>query len=424
MRICIVAEHASTRFGGEAILPVHYFRLLRSRGLATWLVVHSRTRKELEELFPHDLDRIRFIPDAWLQKVSFRLSTFLPRRLAEATCGVFNQAVTQLRQRKVVRELIRTEKIDIIHQPIPVAPRVPSLLFGLGVPRVVGPLNGGMDYPPFLKSGESTITSALVSIARRFSDLSNTIFPGKKHADVVLVANQRTRRALPTGTSGRIIELPENGVDLEVWREPDGQIPVTIPRFVFVGRLVDWKAVDIVIQALKDCPGLTLEVIGDGPMLEPWRTMAAQLGAAKRIQFTGWLSQSECAARILTATALVLPSIYECGGAVVLEAMAMGKPVIASNWGGPADYLDASCGILVEPASRDALVKGFADAMQLLADSPAIARSMGAAGRERVVREFDWQKKIDRMIEIYTELAEQSVVSATSKDATMTNAPV
>jgi glycosyltransferase involved in cell wall biosynthesis len=187
---------------------------------------------------------------------------------------------------------------------------------------------------------------------------------------------------------------------------------------------VDWKAVDVVIQALKDCPGLTLEVIGDGPMLEPWRTLAGQLGVAARVQFAGWLSQNECAARILTATALVLPSIYECGGAVVLEAMAMGKPVIASNWGGPADYLDASCGILIEPASHDALVKGFADAMQLLADSPAIARSMGAAGRERVAREFDWQKKIDKVIEIYTELAEQALASVTSKDAAMKNAPV
>jgi hypothetical protein len=54
MRICIVAEHASYRFGGEAILPAHYFARLRARGEEAWLVVHARTRDELEAAFPSD----------------------------------------------------------------------------------------------------------------------------------------------------------------------------------------------------------------------------------------------------------------------------------------------------------------------------------------------------------------------------------
>lgn len=83
----------------------------------------------------------------------------------------------------------------------------------------------------------------------------------------------------------------------------------------------------------------------------------------------------------------------------------MGKPVIATRWGGPADYLDASCGILVEPVSYSGLVAGFAEAMQKMADSPGLAQSMGAAGRERAVRNFDWQRKIDQVIEIYRSLA-------------------
>jgi len=144
MRICVVAEHASTRFGGEAILPVHYFRLLRSRGIESWLVAHTRTRGEVEELFAGDIDRLLFVPDLWIQKLCFRLGGYLPRRLAEATFGLFNQIVTQFCQRGIVRRLIRERGIDVVHQPIPVAPRFPSLLFGLGVPVVIGPLNGGM----------------------------------------------------------------------------------------------------------------------------------------------------------------------------------------------------------------------------------------------------------------------------------------
>ncbi len=76
---------------------------------------------------------------------------------------------------------------------------------------------------------------------------------------------------------------------------------------------------------------------------------AAEDSAAGTIQFAGWLSQSDCKVRLNAADCLVLPSLFECGGAVVLEAMALGKPVIATAWGGPLDYLDADCGILVQP---------------------------------------------------------------------------
>jgi len=410
MRVCIVAENASTRFGGEAILPVHYFRLLRSRDIECWLVVHSRTISDAIKLFPNDLDRVLFVPDLWIQKLLFRLGRHLPRRLSEATLGLLNQLITQFCQRAVVRGLIRARRIDVIHQPIPVAPRFPSLMFGLGVPIVIGPLNGGMEYPPAFRRSESWMSRAALAFARLFANAGNTLLPGKKYASVVLVANDRTRRALPSGIRGSVIELVENGIDISVWKDTQ-VIPENVaPRFVFLGRLVDWKAVDVAIRALKEIPFAELDIIGDGPMLDAWRSLAAELGLKDRVHFAGWLTQSECARRLLQSVALVLPSLYECGGAVVLEAMAMGKPVIATRWGGPADYLDASCGVLVEPESYAGLVAGFADAMRKMLDDPELAKSMGAAGRERATNNFDWQQKIDRMIAIFRSVAESSDV--------------
>jgi len=52
LRVAVVAENASLRFGGEASLPLHYFARLRARGIEAWLIVHGRTRPELESLFP------------------------------------------------------------------------------------------------------------------------------------------------------------------------------------------------------------------------------------------------------------------------------------------------------------------------------------------------------------------------------------
>ncbi len=424
MRICIVAEHASTRFGGEAILPVHYFRLLRSRGIESWLVVHSRTRSEVEELFPEQIDRMVFIPDMWIQKLFFHLSRYLPRRVSESTFGLLNQLITQFCQRAIVRRLIREHQIDVIHQPIPVAPRFPSAIFGLGAPVIIGPLNGGMEYPPSFRRTESWMSRAAIVVARLFSNAGNALLPGKKEAEVVLVANERTRRALPSGVRGRVIELVENGIDFDIWQEASNNAVSKVPRFVFIGRLVDWKAVDIAIRALLSVPAACLEIIGDGPMLETWRSLASELCLKDRVDFVGWLPQQDCAARLRTAVALVLPSIYECGGAVVLEAMAMGKPVVATNWGGPADYLDSSCGMLVSPEGYAALVAGFAEAMQKMIDSPVLAESMGAAGRERAVRDFDWQRKIDQIIDIYNSLAAKPKVPAEFQDTLVSSATI
>ena len=157
MRICIVAEHASKNFGGEAILPVHYFRLLRSLGVESWMVVHARTQNELSKLFPDDYDRILFVPDLWIHKLINHLSGYLPRRLSTATLGLLNQLITQFCQRDIVRRLVREKQINVIHQPIPVAPRFPSALYGLGVPVVIGPLNGGMKYPQAFRRAEPWI---------------------------------------------------------------------------------------------------------------------------------------------------------------------------------------------------------------------------------------------------------------------------
>jgi glycosyltransferase involved in cell wall biosynthesis len=403
MRVLIAAENASTRFGGEAILPYHYFRLLRDRGVDAHLVVHARTRDELKLHFPGERTHIHFVEDQPLQKLFYSLGKLLPHRIAEASFGLANQLLTQHRQRRILRRLMGypAKPRTVIHQPIPVSPRFPSLLYDLGAPVVIGPLNGGMVYPPAFRSAESALSRLLIACGRAFTDAVNAIFPGKRRADIVLVANARTRAALPSRLQGRVLEMPENAVDISQWTSSGIREVKPSTSFVFIGRLVDWKALDIVIAALEQVPEASLDVIGDGPMLERWRTLATRLGLIARVRFHGWLPQAACANFLTNSCALVLPSLYECGGAVVLEAMAMARPVIATAWGGPADYLDPSCGILVEPTGRTALIQGFAESMRRLIDSPAQRERMGAAGREKLLRNFDWHRKIDLILDIY-----------------------
>jgi glycosyltransferase involved in cell wall biosynthesis len=424
-RVLIVCEHASAQFGGEAALPLHYFRVLRARGAHVWLLTHARTRDELTRLFPGET-RMRFIEDTALARAMWRLGRRLPAQIAYFTTGFVSRFATQLAQRRIARRLVRDERIAVIHQPMPVSPREPSMLFGLGAPVVIGPMNGGMDYPPAFRRQRGVLERGLLAAGRFSARVLNTLMPGKRRAAFLLVANERTKQALPAGVCPRVLTLVENGVDLSLWRADVAAVPAAMPTFAFVGRLVDWKAVDLLMHAFQRACAqvpMALVVIGDGIERPGLERLAAELGVAAAgpaspgVRFTGWLSQSVCAQRLQAADALVLSSLLECGGAVVLEAMAMGKPVIATAWGGPLDYLDAQCGVLVPPAAREALIAGFAEAMVRLARSPALRREMGRRGREKVLREHDWDVKVDRMITVYRQAAQADARAGTARPA-------
>ena len=290
MRILIVASNASSRMGGEAFIPLNYFRFLLARKIDVWLVVHARNRPELTALFRDDLDRLSFVEDTLLHKALHRLGQFLPRRLADATTGLAIHLSTQLAQRRVVRKLVRNHGIDVVHEPIPVSPKTPSLMWGLGAAVVIGPLNGGMEYPDAFRRERNLLSGFALGFGRSLANLVNVLIPGKRRADIVLVANHRTKEALPTGISGQVIELVENGVDLSIWKQSSIERTASdTVRFVFVGRLIDWKAIDIVLAAMHRLKGqlsVSLEIIGDGPMRQNWQDLAHQLGLGSSVQFT------------------------------------------------------------------------------------------------------------------------------------------
>jgi glycosyltransferase involved in cell wall biosynthesis len=422
LRILIVAEHSSAKFGGEAILPLHYFRGLRGRGLEVWLITHARTQDELLGLMPSERDRIEFIPDTWVHRLLNDLGRPLPATIAYFTVGWLSRWVTQFLARGKSRHLVRKHRIDVVHQPIPVSPRETSILHHLGAPVVMGPMNGGLDFPPSFRRFQGRAVWVFTKIGRWISDLMNRLLPGKLQAQILVVANQRTREALPPRFGNQIVTLLENGIDPEIWKPPvnSSEAPEADPdpqarpvRFVFAGRLVDWKRVDLLVEAFRKAlsgTAATLDLLGDGPMRPALVEQVKNSGLESSVRFQGWLSQREIAHRFHQSDVFVLASLYECGGAVVMEAMAAGLPVIATAWGGPADYVDSSCGILVPPTSRESLVEGLASAMTRMARSASLRREMGRAAREKALGEFTWDKKVDRMLEIYSDAVRQALL--------------
>ena len=133
----------------------------------------------------------------------------------------------------------------------------------------------------------------------------------------------------------------------------------------------------------------------------------AQTNAASKVQFLGAVPHAEINQYYDSADVFVLPSVRECGGAVVLEAMARGLPVIAVNWGGPADYITEETGFLIEPKSRTYMVEEFAKTIELLAAQPLLRYKIGEAAIQRVKQHFLWDKKIKDIINIYQKVIDK-----------------
>ena len=420
-KLLIVAPNASSVFGGEAYIPLRYFAILKDRGYPVTLVTHARNRADLAQAVAAHVSDIAFVEDTAMHRALHRWSGRCPKIVGDAVFGTLMAALDGVLQTRLVRRIIHAERPDVIHQPTPVSPLAPSGLHRFGLPLVVGPMNGGMHYPPGYADLENGVRRRFVALSRGIARGLNRLVPGKRHAAVLLVANRRTRDALPFRRHRDIRTLVENGVDLATWTSPQ---PARVSdsaaagslRLVYMGRLVDWKLVDVTLDAVRLAinrdAAIRLDIVGDGPERGRLEARAAELDLEHAVRFTGFLPQPRCAELLAEADALILNSVWECGGAVVLEAMAAGLPVIASDWGGPADYLDAGCGILVSPVPRAGFAMRLADAVLRLADDPPLRRTMGQAGARKVAERYDWQKKVDAMIGIYAEVARGQVREA------------
>lgn len=409
-RVMIVCDNASLKMGGESARPVHYFRTMRKRGVEVWLCVHERCRNELTELLGPDIERVTFAPDTWKHKLLWRIGKPFPEQLRISTTGALSQLLTQMWQRRMMKLLVPQKGIDVVHQPIPISPKQPTAIDNVRAPVVIGPLNGDINYPPAFKHMESTSVRMSVWFGRTLGAIANKLIPGKLHAKVILVSNERTAKALPNGIQGKVVHLVANAVDLKTWEVPperQQKDPNAPPRFCFLGRLVDFKMIDLLLHAFAPIAkpfNARLDIIGEGdqrPMLEK---LTKDLGIENHVHFAGWMKYKEAAALMAHADAMVFPSLRECGGAVVMEAMAVGLPVIAADWGGPADYVGAEsegAGMLVQPDTREDFIRGLTRGMKKLAESPLLRQSMSLAARRRAEEQFQWDTRVDGLLDVY-----------------------
>lgn len=313
-------------------------------------------------------------------------------------------------ERVVWRELgpsIRRGEFDVVHRLTPLTPTTPSSLATrcerAGVPFVLGPLNGGVPWPPGFDSARRREREWLSYVRSAYR-----LLPGYRstrlHAAALICGSQDTLGQMPTWCRDRCVYIPENAVDparfigtpSQEWRAP--------LRVVFVGRLVPYKGADMLLEAagglLRD-GRVTVEIVGDGPEREPLKALAGRLGITRGLTFHGWVPHAELHTITGKAHVFGFPSVREFGGAVVLEAMLMGVVPLVVAYGGPAELITPRTGIGVPIGPRSRIIEAFRGHLERLAGDPAVLAPMSAAGRAMVLRDFTWEAKARQVIEVY-----------------------
>jgi len=206
--------------------------------------------------------------------------------------------------------------------------------------------------------------------------------------------------------AGRI-EVIYNGIDLFHWEALESQtearralgLPQEIVLVGSVGRLSPEKGHAVLVEAAAGLPQLHLLLVGDGRERGRLRRLAVRLGMSERITLAGFLPDTRTATNAIDVFAL--PSLKEGLSISLLEAMAAGKPVIASRVGGvPEAVMEGFTGLLVTPGDAPAL----AGALRTLLFDQELRRRMGEAGRKRAKEVFDLKQMLDQTEEIYYKL--------------------
>lgn len=175
------------------------------------------------------------------------------------------------------------------------------------------------------------------------------------------------------------------------------------PIVLFVGRLVPYKGVDVLLEGLAGLEACGL-IVGDGPQRTALEARARELGILGRVKFLGSVADVELAALYRACDVFVLPSVtrQEAFGVVQLEAMAAGKPVVSTDLGTGVGWVNrhGETGYVVPPADPVALREAL---RRLLAD-PALQKSMGDAAAARVRATFTLERMIDDTLALYRDV--------------------
>lgn len=237
----------------------------------------------------------------------------------------------------------------------------------------------------------------------RFKGIASKLFLGR--ADAVIVLTQDLKEKIKEIYDRDVFVIP-NGIDLRRFEglshRDSHKLAESGERIIlFVGRLHPVKGVAYLIEAMttiiKRNPKVRLWLVGDGEERQSLENLVNKLGLTQYVNFVGKVPNEEVPEYMASSDVLVMPSLSEPFGIVLLEAMACGLPIVATNVGGiPEIVQDGENGFLVEPESSEEI----ADRVLKLLENDDLRRRISQNNIEEV-KNYSWEAVVDKLEKVY-----------------------
>ena len=391
--------------GGEDILGWNLVRQL-GRFHEVWVLTDSKNRPGIEASFRGEaLPSVRF---CYVE---------LPRWLGPLERfqgGVqFYAYLWQVAAYFVARALHQQFNFNVFHHVTYANDWMASFIGALlPIPYIRGPGGGANQTPPGF-FGEyafrDRVWERFRSIGQRLLRWDPFFIQGQSRALAILVCNRESLDVLPRRWRDTARIFPVNGIssrDLDLL----DSMPSTDHGFrVFsAGKVIHWKGFGLAVKSFAafaaKCPEAQFMIAGDGRELPRLKALVGRLGLETKVFFEEWLQRDEVLFRMRSCDVFLYASLRDGGGAVVVEALAAGKPVVCMDLAGPGVHVEEDCGIKIIPQSPKQAATEMAFALEFLYKNSESRLRMGKAARERAERVYHWDRLGDRLLEIYREV--------------------
>jgi glycosyltransferase involved in cell wall biosynthesis len=308
---------------------------------------------------------------------------------------------------KRFKRQLKAGEFDLVHRVTPMSPTLPSPMAKwckrIGVPFVLGPLNGGLRWPPEF-TGELKKEKEWLTYLRDAYRLLPYASATYSKSSAILAAFQHTIDRLPPRARDRIIDFPEVGIDPTLFEAPAERPVRDCVTFLYAGRLVPYKCPDVAVSAFAANPNLRkhkLIVAGDGPEMPRLREIVRQNQLESCVELLGRRTQAEVGQLMRSADVFTFPSIRELGAGVVVEAMGCALPCIVVDYGGPGGLIHSESGVKVSLGDKQHLIDRFAAEMESLANDPDRRRRFGERAHRDAMQIYSWTNKGRKTVEVY-----------------------
>lgn len=306
---------------------------------------------------------------------------------------------------------LKAGEFDIVHRVLPLSPTTPSWiapkLKKIGVPFVLGPLNGGVPWPKGFEELRRNERDAAGKL-RVLYKLTPGLKSSRECSSAILTASRTTFKEMPEPAQSRCVFIPENAIDLAKFPLTPREAVSTemnLPlRLSFVGRLVALKGIDMLLEAaapLLRNGGATLDIIGDGPERTRLQQLIQDQGLGDAVRMDGWIEHSKLGERLRESNLFVFPSIREFGGGAVLEAMALGIPPVVLNHGGPPELVPPGTGFVLPMSTREDIVNRLRELLITVSSDRETLAEVGQRAQQHVREFYTWEAKAKQIVQVY-----------------------